>query len=146
MFGGFGFAIPAILATVFTIVIGGMFGILAWVSGLLDRHRDPQAAKLPAAIYTYTVAVLAVLGGIAAVAMVPDAWEPYRIFGERIKPVLYSVFLGMSFLLMLVTVVLLWRWQGRTRGPLLIGSILMVSVDLLTVALFLLSLKGMPLR
>ena len=146
MFGGFGFAIPAILATVFTIVIGGLFGFLAWVSGLPNRHKDPRAAKLPVAIYTYTVAVLALLCGMAAVAMLPDAWEPYRIFGERIKPVRYSVFLGMSFLLMLVTVALLLRWRGRIRGPLLIGSILVVSIDLLASALFLLSLKGMPLH
>jgi hypothetical protein len=146
VFRGFGFAIPAIFATVSTLILGGGVCAFRWIVVLMERRRDKDVQELSAAPYVYMVSVLTVLVGMMVVAIVPDNWEQYRMIGQRVRPLIYSAFLAMSFVGMIAVTMLQQGRTGPTKGLLLFGSLSVIVCDLMASAFFFLSLDGMPLH
>lgn len=146
MFGGFGFAVPAVFVSVCTIVIGGFFAIFAWCIAGFDNSGDSRVRRFPASLYTFSVSVASVAVGYGVLSVFPESWEQYRIWGTRLQPFVCSIFLAISFTAVIVTAVLLSKRPGHTRGVLALGCFVLIAVDVLGIIGYIMSLPGMPLQ
>ena len=105
----------------------------------MERRSEANAQRLSPALYAYTASVLVLLVGWMTVASIPYGWEHYRIAGERVQPAIYSVFLAVSFVGMILTTSLQRGRGGSIKGLLLIGSFSVIACDLMALAVFLVS-------
>ena len=76
-------------------------------------------------------------------SVMPDEWEQYYILGTRLRLCIYTIFMLISFVLVFVSLILLRRRNGRVRGVLMIGSIVLLAVNVLGLVLYI-SMHGNP--
>jgi hypothetical protein len=81
--------------------------------------------------------------GMFVLSVMPDEWEQYYILGTRLRLCIYTIFMLISFVLVFVSLILLRRRNGRVRGVLMIGSIVLLAVNVLGLVLYI-SMHGNP--
>jgi hypothetical protein len=146
MFRGFGFAVPAVFVSACTICFGGFFAAFAWCIAFFGSSEDSRLRRFPTELYTFSASVASVAVGMAIVSIFPESWEQYRIWGSRLIPAVYLIFIAISFLAAIITAVLLSRRPGHTRGILAIGSFVLIGVHVLGIIGYIMALPGMPLH
>jgi len=143
MLRGLDYAVPAIFVSVCTIGLGGLFLIVAWCVAISDNSKEIGLYRYPSALYIYTASVFSDLLGMFVLSVMPDEWEQYYILGTRLRLCIYTIFMLISFVLVFVSLILLRRRNGRVRGVLMIGSIVLLAVNVLGLVLYI-SMHGNP--
>ena len=146
MFGGFDFAVPALLVSLGTVGVGGLVAALAWWMAASDGPARKSGRRFPLALYAFSASVLSDLLGMFVLSAMPDDWDQYHVLGARLPPAVYSLFLLISFTAVIVSVALLWGKQGILKVLLMGGSIVLIVINVLGIALFIMGLPGMPLH
>jgi hypothetical protein len=113
--------LPAMFITLFTIGLGGLFGLLAWTS--VSRERITLARrKIPAALHAFTASVGVELMGLIFLWTIPNDATDHEIFGTNLVSFIWCCFLIAGFVLLLLSMVLVRVNGGDRDGFVKAGS------------------------
>ncbi len=147
MFGeGFGFGVTAVFVSLCTIVFGGLVTLIAWWTAICDKSTAKYCRRFPAALYTFTISLVSDLIGMAVLSIMPYRWEQYYVLGDRLRPFIYSIFMLISFAAVIISALLLRGKNGKVIRVLVIGSAVLIVVNVIGITNFIMSLPGMPLH
>jgi hypothetical protein len=130
MFEGFDFGIPALFVTVGTIGLGGPFVLMAWA----DTARalaTKDVRKVPPALYAFTASVCTDVLGLVVLSVIPFDLRNQHIWGARLAPCVYSLFIISSFVFVIISLVLVRRDSGAVKDFVQNGSRALFALDLL---------------
>jgi hypothetical protein len=130
MFEGFDFAIPALFVTVGTIGLGGFFGLLAWADTARASVTEDGRRILPA-LYAFTASVCMDVLGLVVLSVIPFNLRNQYILGARLAPCVYSFFIIISFVLVIISLVLVRRDSGAVKDSVQTGSRALFVLDVL---------------
>jgi hypothetical protein len=140
---GLRFAIPAYIMAFGTILIGGVFAILAWLRIAFYRGGEVPE-KLPPALYTIISAVGIEILGIIVLGKIPFELTERQVLGISIPSCVWSIFLLSGLALVVTSLALCRGHRGRGWGILRLGASCLVLVHLFGGFCFVMALPGMP--
>ena len=142
---GLYFAIPAEFISFSTIGLGALFVLRALFIVFSDRIKGKQW-RVPIALIPFTASVVAAFTGLVALDPICYHLQRSEVLDSNLVAFVWSCFLVGSFALVLVSVVLVRRDFGPAKQTVQMGSITLLTVNLLGLLLFILGQPGMPLH
>jgi hypothetical protein len=127
MFEGFGFAIPALFVTFFTIGVGGIFVVIAAVMAAVDRSANSYRSKMPMSLFLLGAAVFLQAVTIFALDHIPYAMQDRYVLGTQLPRFVWSCFLGTSFASTLASA-LAAQWAEPVGRIVRIGSVALLII------------------
>ena len=144
MFEGLRLVIPMLLVMAATLVLGGILAGTVWLFELIKPQPD-FPVKVRQALIVFSGAVVSVIVGSIALVLSPREWHSAYVFDEPFGAFILLLSLAVSLCCEIFTIPLTRKFRGRGSGLLMVGSCVLIGVNLLGLALYWLSGPGMPL-
>jgi hypothetical protein len=142
---GFNFGIPAMFITMLTIVMGGLFVLVAWTNALTERIANGHWS-IPTALYAFTASVGLELAGHVVLSDIPYGMTDREVLGVSLVALIWSCFLLASFILLLVSMALVRRNSEPGKRIVQAGSKVLLVIAILGFIGIVMGLPGMPLH